>query len=259
MSVHGDNVQSPVRILTVEQAAREIIDLAEPLIIRGGCERATTKWNETWLISLMGQTPCRISLDSRTGKEQHKTTCLMAEYLEKQRSRGEPAADGRNVEYLFHTLRDTSRISEILEDIDLPPGILQFWPAVNFRIYVGPAWSGTLPHSHTYAINALARGRKRWAIYIGRDKPHNDSLRRESFSKYGSGAQAVSWFEAECPKLRSRGARLWEFIQEAGDVLFIPAYYLHAVVNTEPVVGFTADFFGSGADGTPLTRASHYQ
>jgi len=64
-------------------------------------------------------------------------------------------------------------------------------------------------------------------------------LLQESYRCYNSGSQAMDWFIRECPKLRSRKVRLWEFAQEAGDLVYIPAFFIHAVVNLEPVVGFT--------------------
>ena len=51
----------------------------------------------------------------------------------------------------------------------------------------------------------------------------------------------MDWFIRECPKLRSRRVQLWEFAQEAGDLVYIPAFFIHAVVNLEPVVGFTVE------------------
>src|SRR5262249_11785742 len=126
---------------------------------------------------------------------------------------------------------------------ELPPGLVQLGPAHVYRFYIGPAWSGTLPHMYSHAINALARGRRRWAVYVGRNAlEHELLLMRGSADGYSSGSQAASWFSTECPKLRSRGIRLWEFIQESGDVVFIPANYLQAVMNLERVVGFTAEF-----------------
>ena len=104
----------------------------------------------------------------------------------------------------------------------------------------GAAFAGTPPpHDHTYAINCLARGRKRWAIYVGANRAETERLLQESYRCYNSGSQAMDWFIRECPKLRSRKVRLWEFAQEAGDLVYIPAFFIHAVVNLEPVVGFT--------------------
>ena len=65
------------------------------------------------------------------------------------------------------------------------------------------------------------------------------ALTRDAYTRYGSGSQAAAWFAAECPALRQRAIRLWEFEQAAGDVVFIPAFHLHAVINLEPALGFT--------------------
>jgi hypothetical protein len=233
-----------VPILTVDEAARETIDLEAPLIIRGACDRARIKWTNARLIEFMGDRRCVVSLDSRPRLGPNRKESLLSEFLEKQPLEspgGDPPTDGRDLEYLFHAEVDTARASELLGDLDLPSEILQLGTARLYQLYVGPAWSGTLPHCHERAINALARGRKRWAIYVGRDKRETEALRKESYEAYGSGSQAAPWFSAECEKLKSRGIRFWDFIQEPGDVVYIPTFYLHAVMNLEPVVGFSAE------------------
>jgi hypothetical protein len=95
--------------------------------------------------------------------------------------------------------------------------------AGKWRFFVGPPGSGTLPHNHYNAINALARGRKRWAIYQGTEPGGTRRLLAESYRDYDSGSQARDWFVNDCPELRSRrNVRLWELAQAPGDVVFIP-------------------------------------
>jgi hypothetical protein len=238
-------VPDTVRILTVDEAGREAINPAEPLIIRGAFDRARPKWNEAWLKEFMGQTPCSVSLDSRPAHRANKKQRLMGDYLEQQwrgTAAGDVSADEANVEYLFHAERSPAKAAQLLAELDLPGGILQAGPARIYQVYVGPPCSGTLPHAHTFAINALARGRKRWAIYVGKVEADTQALWQESLRDYGSGARAIPWFAIECPKLRSRGIQLWEGVQEPGDVVCIPAFYLHAAMNLEPVIGFTVEF-----------------
>jgi hypothetical protein len=244
------DVSNTVRILDVNEAAATTIDLEEPIIIRGAFDRGKTTWEEVWLTRFMQDRSCTVFLDSRTARGSNKKQCVGLDFLEGQRrreSRGEPPMYGRNVEYLFHTEADISRVSEILGTLDLPPALTQLGPADVYRFYIGPAWSGSLPHLHSHAINALGRGRKRWAVYVGRDTLEHDLLLLRA-SDDERGTQAAPWFETEWPRLMSRGIPLWEFIQESGDVVFIPGHYLHAVINLEPVVGFMAEFCSTATE-----------
>jgi ribosomal protein L16 Arg81 hydroxylase len=69
-------------------------------------------------------------------------------------------------------------------------------------------------------------------------------LLAETHRDYGSGSHAKEWFAQECPKLRSRrDVCLWEGAQEAGDLVYVPAFFIHAIVNLEPVVAFSIQLF----------------
>ena len=258
MSIDLESIPNAVPILTIDEATRETIDLETPLIIRGASDRARVKWTDARLIEFMGDRRCVVSLDSRPRLGPNRKECLLSEFLQKQPFEspgGEPPADVGDLEYLFHAEVDTARASELLADLDLPPRILQLGNPRLFQLFVGPAWSGTLPHCHERAINALTRGRKRWAIYVGRDKRETEALRKESHQTYGSGSQAAPWFAVECEKLRSRGIRFWDFIQEPGDVVYIPTFYLHAVMNLEPVVGISAELHSEKDEERRRARA----
>ena len=126
----------------------------------------------------------------------------------------------------------------------MPAAILGLGEDTSWWLTVGPTLSGTLPHYHRPAMNVLARGRKRWAIYVGANLHANNRLKNEGLRDYGIGTQAKDWFVRECPNLRSRRrVQLWEFAQEAGDLVYIPSFFIHAVVNLEPVVGFSVMFY----------------
>ena len=228
-----------VRIVGVDEFDEASFDELAPLIVKGAVARVSKKWTDDWLLQRFGNGFCQVSLDSRPVLRAFKKHMALGQYLD---TLAKSSTSDHPTEYLFHSQRDFEGAADLLEDLDVPAAILGLGDANLYRFFVGPALSGTLPHHHTYGINALARGRKRWAIYVGANRAETEELLHESYRNYESGSQAKEWFARECPKLRSRRKiQLWEFAQEAGDLVYIPAFFIHAVVNLKPVVGFSVE------------------
>jgi len=233
-----EDFSSNVRIVGVQEFDEVSFDRMAPLVVKGAVERASKKWTDKWLLQRFGRGYFQVSLDSRPALTPFKKRMALSEYLETlEKSKG----SGQPSEYLFHSRRNLQEVADLLEDVDVPDELLSLGDPIKWRFFVGPAHAGTLPHHHSYAINALARGRKRWAIYVGADPSETKELLDEGYRDYDSGSQAKDWFLRECPKLRSQRVQLWEFVQEAGDLVYIPAFFIHAIVNLEPVVGFTVE------------------
>jgi hypothetical protein len=243
-----EDFRSNVAVVEREEVRRGNFDELVPLVIRGAMTRATEKWTDRWLVRQFGEGSHQVSLDSRPAVKQYKKQVSLPEYLEALAS---PGRSAQHPEYLFQTWleRHFEGARDLLDDLDVPPPILRLGVAGKWRLFVGPSLSGTLPHHHRSAINALARGRKRWAIYAGRGPARTARLLDEGYRGYESGAQARDWFLRELPTLRSRpDVRLWELAQEPGDLVYIPGGYIHAIVNLEPVVGFGAELFPTSED-----------
>jgi len=236
----------PVDVIptSVADVDDETFDEFVPLVIKGALTRASSRWTDEWLIERFGDDQCHVSLDSRPARGTFSTQMSLVSYLEGLESSG---GDAESQGYLFHTRRDPRGTQDLLEVMDVPGPILELGGPALHRFYLGPALTGTLPHAHTSAINALARGRKRWAVYVGPTPQVNRALAEESRTRYDSGSQASDWFAVECPELRRRPRiQLWEFVQEAGDLVYIPRGFSHAVVNLQQVAGFTVEFGGGG-------------
>ncbi len=235
----------PMSVTTAdaEELDAETFDPRTPLVIQGALKRARRKWTDRWLLNRFGDDDCQVSMDSRTAQPDFATRVRWSEYLDQM----EESEEGDDAGYLFHSVPGSEEAEDLLDDLDIPQVILDLGEPSMHRFFAGPERSGTLPHFHTHAVNALTRGRKRWAIYIGVNPAVTRALVHESMRGFGSGSQAAGWFETECEVLRDRPrVRLWEFSQEAGDLVFIPGGFIHAVVNLEPVLGFTVEFEQSG-------------
>lgn len=94
-------------------------------------------------------------------------------------------------------------------------------PAPKPQVFVGGPGSGAPLHYHTDAWNALAFGRKHWWLLP------------PSAAAY-SAVPPVEWAAHASEAFSRLGGPLrpFECVQEAGDVVYVPAGWAHAVLNT---------------------------
>ena len=93
--------------------------------------------------------------------------------------------------------------------------------------YIGSELSGTYFHSHTNALNVLFEGSKRW--FLVPKKMWYGPTRIESLT---------DWYATIKPKLPFQPL---ECTQIAGDVLYVPSDWNHAILNLEDVVGLAVE------------------
>lgn len=103
------------------------------------------------------------------------------------------------------------------------------------QFLLGGPGSGSPLHFHLDAFNVVAWGRKHWWVLPPVAAAYSKEL-------------PATWTTGEAPLELSM--RPLECVQEAGDVLFIPAAWGHAVVNTEVTVGGAVELMMRG--GLPL-------
>ncbi len=110
---------------------------------------------------------------------------------------------------------------------DFPRDSLGYFNKTEWVI-LGSKGTGSPLHKdplYTSAWNALLCGRKRWAVF----PPHIELSR---LRKRGDTESPALWFLEELPKLRSEPELgLIEFTQDAGDVVYLPEGWWHAVLN----------------------------
>eukprot|EP01062_Namystynia_karyoxenos_P034245 TRINITY_DN25115_c0_g1_i1.p1 TRINITY_DN25115_c0_g1~~TRINITY_DN25115_c0_g1_i1.p1 ORF type:complete len:547 (+),score=130.32 TRINITY_DN25115_c0_g1_i1:82-1722(+) len=112
-------------------------------------------------------------------------------------------------------------------------------------LLIGPARSGTTAHQDplsTSAWNTLLRGRKRWAVAPPSTPP--DVAQGLCVMKEGESSQAVSYFADLVPRLHSERHSVTEFVQQAGDTVYIPGGWWHCVLNLEDTVAVTHNYCG---------------
>lgn len=97
------------------------------------------------------------------------------------------------------------------------------------RLGVGGTGSGAPFHDHMPAINVAFAGRKRWLVA----KPGtelvlvgpNDLLKMLPQQEFQA---ALAGLE--------RGGKMWQCTQQPGEAVYVPAMFLHAIVNMDEVV-----------------------
>ena len=118
--------------------------------------------------------------------------------------------------------------------------LVQTDPPPKPQFFLGPPGSGAPLHWHKDAINYLAHGQKRWFLL----PPQAARL---------STTPVARWVARELPHLASDDACTLapggphcapplECTQNAGDVIFVPAGWAHAVLNVETSVGVALEF-----------------
>ncbi|GLI68561.1 hypothetical protein VaNZ11_013027, partial [Volvox africanus] len=129
----------------------------------------------------------------------------------------------------------------------------------NFRwLVLGPARAGASWHvdpALTSAWNALLSGRKRWALYPPHVAPpgvHLDDDGEEAHTG-DDGLTSLQWFLEVYPTLPP-GIRPIEFVQNPGEVVFVPGGWWHCVLNLETSVAVTQNYVGPAN----LTRVIRY-
>jgi len=105
--------------------------------------------------------------------------------------------------------------------LDGLPGRLHGAHGGSDQFYCGPPGSGAPLHYHEHAVNFLAHGSKTWWLLPPADAVY-------------SVAHPATW--------RAPPAGALACVQRAGDVLFAPANWAHAVRNDEPAVGVAVEF-----------------
>jgi tetratricopeptide (TPR) repeat protein len=142
---------------------------------------------------------------------------------------GQAASPDRDPLYLFglETLEGVER------DYRHPPhfggatfGFDEAQRQAKALFYIGPAYSGVSFHQHTAAWNALFFGYKRWFLL-------------PPFHFYGPTSIAMhEW--AGTHRERFAGD-LHECVQQPGELLFVPQYWYHAVLNVSDCVGVAVE------------------
>ena len=106
-------------------------------------------------------------------------------------------------------------------DAPLPAIIANFSVTLK-QLIIGPKASGSPPHFHNHALNALVYGAKKWYMWPPREAHF-------IFGHVGTWAKNRTGDYLEC-------------VQMPGDVVYVPQNWGHAVINEAPSIAVAFEF-----------------
>jgi len=165
--------------------------------------------------------------------------------------------------YIFDSAFDEDRLAnKILKDYQVP----RYFSDDLFRLVserrrppyrwwlVGPERSGTCVHIDplaTSAWNTLLYGKKRWVLFPPHVPKH--VVKGKGLIRKDEDDEAIHYFMTILPRIKRRAHAVgshgdyrcfacYEFTQNAGETVFIPNGWWHAVLNLTDTVGVTQNF-----------------
>ncbi len=204
-----------------------------PVLLKNACANwdFMRKWSIDYLIQTQGDAQCVITGDSRPARADTKSS--LQEYF---------TVHCKNAMSTFtNTPFDstTSSLPSFLIDIPLPNPFFSQEDITVFAFFHANGQDGTLPHVHNDAFNLLQKGVKKWVLFDAApdSAPDGWEALKQCFREYPAGTHAKDWFVKEPNQLRQQGIAVYECWQEAGDIVFIPEYFSHAILNYSEVLG----------------------
>jgi len=220
------------------------LPLNEPIIFTN----VTSAWPalERW-------TRDKLLQDSRRGKAQmttgHPVQLLRQTFnWESELSRVTVADFIRHIRqipehYIFHRLPDDDNSDSpdgqskaFYEDIEVPKRLSgKLWKKMTLAL--GGSSSGMLFHGHHVAWCALLYGRKRWFFLDQQDTSGRFHLEADTTNH-----EFVSRIYREDTHFREYWRQAgWECVQEPGELVYIPAFVQHAVLNIGESIGIVGE------------------
>ena len=160
--------------------------------------------------------------------------------------------------YVFDgSIFDKENTKELEKDFDIPDYFSEdLFKYVGHKrrpphrwVVFGPPRSGSSIHVDplaTSAWNALISGKKRWVLY-----PPNKGLTKPLLKPKGIGldGESITWFQKAYPITQTREwsevggcPKSFDVVQNAGEIMFVPDGWWHAVLNVTQTVAVTQNF-----------------
>ncbi len=204
-------------------------NVRKPVLLKGAAKHwpLMEKWNKEYIKNNMGDYVCKIIKDSRPAYANEQTTLNV--YFNKLEGVSTLTLDPFNIKNPPLFYKDINSSNSFFKTKDIQ----------RFFFFHSIKDAGTLPHIHGNAFNILQQGTKEWIFYDASEQFNIKGYRvlQESNKKYPIGSHAKDWFKKEVPKLSKKLENVFTCTQEAGDIVFIPNGYCHAVLNKSEVMG----------------------
>lgn len=202
-----------------------------PAVLRGVAKDwpIMRTWSREHLATHYGDFECTIVRDSRPDLAEQR--CTLATYFAEH-------AHLSTMTIVGLAARDEYRF---FEDVPLPNTFFARDDLSAFFLFHSNLDGGSLPHCHQDAFNILPRGRKRWMLWDAhpeREHAGHAQLAR-CLETYGKGRRVKEWFDEGLDELDEELV-VYETVQAAGDVVYVPMYFAHAAINLSETLGIVA-------------------
>ena len=148
-----------------------------------------------------------------------------------------------NTKYVFHNVTKDPNLAGIMDQLIPMP---QFLPVKKMsqlricRLYAGGKYSGTNLHNHSAALNYLVSGKKFWITFSFNKETH--AFVESNSMKYGTVKDnTIQWLSKNLDllNLNKEMLHLECFMQEGGQVVYLPEGQYHAIINLDDSIGIT--------------------
>lgn len=217
----------------VDEFTSRHFDPRLPAIIRSGASNwpLFEKWDKNYIINQFGSYQCKIVRDSRPAFS--RETQSLKDYFER--------FQGKSTLTLEKYAPAKQKL--FLKDIELPNQLFKKSDIHRFFFFHSVKDAGTLPHVHRDAFNILQSGVKHWIFYDAheRDAPKGFRELQQCRLQYGPGNHMKDWYNKEFSQLPKRVEKVYTCTQNAGDIVYIPHQFSHAVLNKSEVMGLVVE------------------
>jgi len=208
-----------------------------PVLIKNGIKNwaLMTKWNREYVAENFGSYTYTVVKDSRSGvasDNNFKTT--LKDYF----------ANHPDGSAFLRDVYDEKKPPLFFKDIELPNLFFRSEEIASYFFYHAPNQGGALPHKHPFEVfNLLQQGEKKWVLFDADSltSPQGDLLIQEYKEQYGKNVLSKEWFKNELPQLNNKINPVFECNQQAGDIVYIPVNFCHAVLNLSEVMGLIVE------------------
>jgi len=208
---------------------------------------AMQRWSIDALEERFRHVPFKVAKDDK-GKKLRMKFKYYADYIRRQQD-DSPL-------YLFETnMDDNAAIRPLMDDYEVPDLFPNdYFALINqdsrppFRWFcIGPRRSGTTVHTDplgTAAWNAVTSGCKHWVLF--EPKEQRKIVKGKDVIRKGEDDEAIMYFDFILPRIKRAHPelRVYEGLQKAGDVIFVPGDWWHGVLNREDCVAVTQNYCG---------------
>jgi ribosomal protein L16 Arg81 hydroxylase len=215
----------PAADLTHKYFVEHYFNPRVPALLKGACGNWTfmQKWTLDYLTGELGDFQCTIARDSRPALSKEK--CSLRQYYR----------DYSHLSTMTFVQFDAAKdaLPKFLQDIPLPNPFLTRNDIDTYFFFHANEGGGGLPHCHMDAFNLLQYGTKHWVLYDADPElnPQGWETLKRCHEVYGAGTFSHDWFVEGPQQVRREGITLYECEQHAGDIVYIPEHFSHAILN----------------------------